>query len=206
MSTKCKIKIKDFDTFNQFHKFIFKKPELNLTTNGELMHIKAISYASKSLQNNNFAERMGKTAKLILSQKCESSITYSYSATDSEGCGILCYAIYNINDEDKFNYKIASDCLLEKKSKPENIGINCAEELIKMIDNNILVDCHMQDNLIPILGLFGGKIKVGKITSHTYSNIKVCEKFLNVEYKIEEFIDKDNRNIVANYISVDDIL
>jgi len=202
MKTKAKIKINDFDNFNKFHDFIFGKNKVNLNTHGSLMHIKSICYASKNLQEKEVAEKIGKTAELILKQKTSVNTIYNYSETDSPGCGIVCYAIYNTSNEEITNYRIGSDKLGEKGIKPEEIGQECAENLIKMIEENIIVDNHMQDNLIPILGLFGGKFKTGKITSHTLSNINVCEQFLPVKYKIEEVIEKDNHGIISNIISV----
>lgn len=43
----------------------------------------------------------------------------------------------------------------------------------------------MGDQIIPYLGLVGGKIKVSEITDHLKSNIWVVEKFLPVKFKIE---------------------
>lgn len=205
MKSKCKTKINDFDNFARFHDFIFNKNVINFSNNCELMHIKAICFASKSLQNKNVAEKIGKTADLILKQKCSTNVVYNYSETDSEGSGIVCYAIYNPINENDIGYRIGSDYLSEKETKFEDVGRICAERLSKMIDDKIIVDEHMQDNLIPILGLFGGKFKTGTITSHTKSNIMVCEKFLDVKYKIKEFVDKDNNNIISNIISVEKI-
>jgi RNA 3'-terminal phosphate cyclase len=49
-----------------------------------------------------------------------------------------------------------------------------------------VVDHHLADNLIPLLALLGGRMITSKITGHIHSNIYVCEKFLNVNFKIDE--------------------
>lgn len=204
LKTKHKTNIKDFDNFEKFHEFIFEKPALNLTQQGNIIFIKGISFASKSLEKYQVAEKIGKTASLILKQITSTNITYNYSETPSKGFGMLCYAIYNFKDDNSEikSYRVASDMINSKDLKPEELSRRCAENLISKINKNMLVDENLQDNLIPLLALFGGKIKVQDLTGHTLSNIMVCEKFLKVKFNVDKFNDKDNNNIVSHMISV----
>ena len=57
-------------------------------------------------------------------------------------------------------------------------------DTIKLINDKTPIDEHLADNLIPFLGLFGGKIKTNKITNHILSNIYVTELFLECKFKI----------------------
>jgi RNA 3'-terminal phosphate cyclase len=57
------------------------------------------------------------------------------------------------------------------------------------LDSGAALDEHLGDNMIPIIGLTKGRIRVSRITEHLKSNIYVCENFLDVKYTIDE---KDN--------------
>ncbi|MFT4304243.1 MAG: RNA 3'-terminal phosphate cyclase [Candidatus Woesearchaeota archaeon] len=186
--TVPKFKRIDFDNFEKFHQFIFGNPALNISNFRKLMIIRGVSHASFDLQQNSVAERQAKATELMLRQHGIVEIERMYSKTESTGSGILLYAVFENNK------RIGADVIGEKKIKSEEIGRMCYEKLEKILRQKI-VDEHMQDNLIPLLGLFGGKIKVGEITMHTKSNIKVCEEFLGVEYNIENQSE-------ANFISV----
>jgi len=63
------------------------------------------------------------------------------------------------------------------------------------------VDEHLADNLIPYLAIFGGQIKVSKITDHTLTNIFTCEKFFDIKFKIDQNIisvkDQESASIAA---------
>lgn len=196
VKNKPRFKRIDFDSFEKFHQYIFGNPPIELSRNGELMFINGISHASSDLQDKKVAERQAQNAELILKQKCKANVQSEYSKTDSTGSGILVYAVYKYLDGKKMKqYRIAADVLGEKGVKAEEIGRIASEKLLGIIKNEIIVDECMQDNIIPMLGLFGGRIKTGKITGHTKSNIAVCEKFLNVKYHIESQRE-------ANFISV----
>ena len=61
-----------------------------------------------------------------------------------------------------------------------------SDKLLKEIDSKAPVDLHLGDNLIPFLGLIGGKIKVSSVTNHTLTNIYVCEEFLGKVFSVDK--------------------
>jgi RNA 3'-terminal phosphate cyclase len=63
--------------------------------------------------------------------------------------------------------------------------------LIEEINSGAAVDKHMIDNLIPVLGIVGGKMKTSEITKHTLSNVYVTEKFLGIKF----VVDKEKKEI-----------
>lgn len=202
VKTKPKYKIIDFDSFEKFHQYIFGNPAIDLAKTGKLASIKGISHASIDLQDKKVAERQSKPIEIQLSGKYPVNIEREYANTLSTGSGILVYAIYTFPGKEK-QYIISSDMLGDKGIKSEEVGRVATENLMKSIKQNIVVDEHIQDNIIPLLGLFGGRIKTGNITNHTKSNIYVCEKFLNVEYEIEYQENKNQKDYSnANFISV----
>ena len=173
-------------------------PKINLTEQHNLIQIKGISHASLDLQKAEVAERQAKAAKIILNKfNCPIQIRTEYSDTLSTGSGITVWAIFSKNPEEiDFNNPIilGADALGEKTKRSEEVGKESAEKLVKEIESKAPVDSHLADNLMPFLALFGGRIKVSKITGHTLTNIYVCEQFLG---KIFE-VDKENNIIKAN--------
>ena len=80
----------------------------------------------------------------------------------------------------------------EKGKSAEQIGKEVAFMLKKQIDSNACADEHMADQILPFMALAApqgeSKIKVAKITDHVKTNIWVIEKFLAVNFSIEDNI------------------
>jgi RNA 3'-terminal phosphate cyclase len=58
--------------------------------------------------------------------------------------------------------------------------------LLETLHTEAAVDVHLADNLIPLLAFVGGKIKTARITDHIRANIYVCERFLDVRFRVDE--------------------
>lgn len=172
-------------------------PKIDLTNQPYLIQIKGISHASLDLQKANVAERQAMAAKSILNKlNCPIQIRTEYCDTLSTGSGITLWAIFSKNpDEIDFNnpIRIGSDTLGERGKKSEQVGKEAAEGLLTEINSKAPVDKHLADNLVPFIALAGGQIKVSAITSHTLTNIYVCEQFLGKIIKV----DKEN-NIIRS--------
>ncbi len=153
---------------------------ISLVEQGKLLQIKGISHASKNLQTANVAERQAKEAESILNKyHVPIDIRTEYCDTFSAGSGIVLWA--------KFEHTIlGSDGLGKRGKRAEIVGEEAANSLIKEIESKAAVDSHLEDNLIPYMALFGGKIKVNELTNHTKTNIFVVEKFLDVKFKIKD--------------------
>jgi RNA 3'-terminal phosphate cyclase (GTP) len=173
-------------------------PRLDMIEQGNLMQIKGISHCSASLEPAKVAERQSLSAQSVLKRmKMENKISDDVNVnirteiceTMSDGSGITLCAIFSTrkDDIDSSNpIRIGADSLGEKGKRSEEVGKEAAERLIKEISYGAPVDEYLADNLMPFLGLFGGKIKVAKISDHTLTNIYVVEKFLDVKFEIDE--------------------
>jgi len=167
-------------------------PHLYLTEQGALKQIKGISHASKDLEHAQVAERQAKSAANILSQlikDCPIDIQAEYANTESTGSGLTLYAAYSHLPDQIDTAKpirIGADVLGERGKSAEEVARECCDKLFEEMQSHAPVDEHLADNLIPILGLVGGKIKTSYITTHTKTNIYVVEKFLDVKFKIDE--------------------
>lgn len=178
---KPKYKLSDFKTFEDFYNSLKNETnKLNLVDRGQLIKIKGISNATKSLEKADVAERQSSSAKHILKKyDCPIDILSEYCDSYSDGSAIVLWAVFQ-------NAMLGSDCLGERGKRAEIVGEEAAKKLVEEISSGAAIDEHMADNLIPFLGLFGGKIKTSKISSHTSANIYVVEKFLNVKFNVDE--------------------
>lgn len=161
----------------------------SLTERGELLYIKGVSHASKSLQEKQVAERQREAALMRLKHlNVPVTINMEYTDTLSLGSGITLWAIFSLKDEidNAHPLRLGADALGEKNIPAEDVGAQAAEQLLKEISSGTPVDKHLADNLIPLLGLVGGSIRISEITPHTLTNISVVEQFLDVKFEIDE--------------------
>jgi RNA 3'-phosphate cyclase len=166
--------------------------QILLTRQEKLLSIKGIANASKSLQKNQVAERMALAAKQALQKLCPVDIDVQYSDSLSDGAGIVLWSLHGEMEIDQNNPIIlGADKLGELHVLAEEIGKRCALKLIEEINSGAAVDKHMIDNLIPVLGIVGGKMKTSEITKHTLSNVYVTEKFLGIKF----VVDKEKKEI-----------
>ncbi len=186
-----KYKLKDFSDTEEFIRFIKQDSiKINLLKQGKLHQIKGISHASKSLESKKVAERQARSARLaLLNTRCPVRIRQEYQDTASTGTGITLYSIHSL-DKNEIDFKnpirLGSDTIGKKGKPSKKVGEECAKELIKAINSKAPVDKHLADNLIPLLALFGGEIKVQEITNHTRTNIWICEQFLGKIFEVDE--------------------
>jgi len=171
INIKPKYKFEDLKNIN--------KP-LNLLEQGRLLQIKGISHASTNLQKANVSERQVREAESILNKyQVPINIRTEYCDTLSYGSGIVLWA--------KFEHAIlGGDGLGELGKKAELVGQEAANNLIKEVESKAAVDSHLADNILPYMGIFGGKIKASEITNHCKTNMYVIEKFLDVNFKVKD--------------------
>ena len=192
MNINPKIKLNDFDNFNDFHAHLkenIQKYYLNEQHN--LIQIKGISHASMNLQQAKVAERQADSALRILKQKYNIPISMinEYQDTLSAGSGITLWAIFskNKNDIDENNpIRIGSDSLGEQGKKAEIVGEEAADNLIKEIESRAPVDRNLADQILPFMALVGGYIKISEITNHARTNIYTIEQFMGNIFKVDE--------------------
>lgn len=177
-----------FDEFIEDNKEDFKK--IVLLKQGYLIQIKAISHSSLDLEKKEITQRQARAAKLQFKKlRTHVHINEEYQSTLSTGTGITCHAIFSLDEDDIDSINpiiLGGSSYGELRKSAERVGTEAANELIKSIKSKAPVDKYLADNLIPFLAIFGGRIKVEKITNHTRANIWVCEQFLGKIFEINE--------------------
>ena len=158
------------------------QPSIELMDRGPLENIEGIAHASVRLKQGKVVERMIEAATVELSDIGSPNFQTDYRDTLSPGAGMTCWATYS--SQNPHPVIIGSDVLGERRVSAENVGRQCAAKLKAFMESGSPVDPHLADNLIPLLGLFGGRFKTVSITDHTKTNIWLVENFLEKRFSI----------------------
>ncbi|MHA2312757.1 MAG: RNA 3'-terminal phosphate cyclase, partial [Candidatus Thorarchaeota archaeon] len=80
----------------------------------------------------------------------------------------------------------------------EEVGFECAEQLLKEISTGMAVDSHLCDMLIPYMALADGVSRIGvtEVTSHLMTNIWAAEKLIDAEFSLQGELGKPGTLVV----------
>jgi RNA 3'-terminal phosphate cyclase (GTP) len=156
-------------------------PKLDSSMRRDVAGIKGVSAAASVLAKARVAERQAEAAREALGSRVPVEIGEEYCRTASPGSVITVWAL------DRHGRALAGGDALGERGKPaEAVGREAAEKLLQTLDTEAAVDVHLADNLIPLLALVGGAIQTARITDHIRANMYVCERFLDVDFKVNE--------------------
>jgi len=188
VSIRPKFKFQEYPSFNVFRKEVFENvPHFKLEDQGKLIKINGVSHASRNLSERNVAERQADSAKTILkSLGVPVSIQPEYNQSLSAGSGITLWAIFSTGKDIEIeNPIILGSCNVgELGIRAEDVGMNCAKDLINEINRGSAVDSHLSDQLIPWL-MFGGVIDTKELTNHSRTNLWTINNFIMPAIKEE---------------------
>jgi RNA 3'-terminal phosphate cyclase len=127
------------------------------------------------------AERQAESAGSVLGPGLPLDIRAEYCRSASPGTVIT---LWTVDAEGRA--LVGADALGEKGKPAEEVGHEAARRLLETLHTEAAVDVHLADNLIPLLAIAGGTIKTARITDHIRANVYVCERFLDVRFRIDE--------------------
>jgi len=154
---------------------------LRVSGRGQSLSIKGISAASEFLARARVAERQAEAAGAVLGPGLPLDIRAEYCRSASPGTVIT---LWTVDAEGRA--LVGADALGEKGKPAEEVGHEAARRLLETLHTEAAVDVHLADNLIPLLAIAGGTIKTARITDHIRANVYVCERFLDVRFRIDE--------------------
>lgn len=155
-----------------------KLKPLVLTERGNLEKIHAFAVSSQSLRDQEVAQRLLDGFINVIGEN-NLETHKQYVASLDPGCFISGIAKYE-------KTLIGYTTLGKLGVKAEDIGKDCANNLLNEINSNCTVDAFTADQLLIFMALAQkGKIISSKITDHIKSNIEIIEKFLDIKFKIE---------------------
>lgn len=159
---------------------------LNLTEQGAITKIDGASIAAHQLEKRDVAGRQAKAAAEIVQKEIgiAPEIRVEHVEAACPGSGIVLWMKTNSGAI------LGSGAIGELRVTAEQIGHIAARDLAADFKTGAAVDRYATDQLIPFMALaaeFGpSAIKVPAITSHAATNIWVVEKFLPVEFRVDE--------------------
>lgn len=158
---------------------------INLTKLGKISHIKGDIIVTKQLKNKNIPKRIKRSFRKKIHQtlSIESEISHKYVDSLSAGVGLEVWA------KTDSGAIISSGTIIgEKHISSEQLGKMATDKITKYIENDIPVDNHLSDQLIPLMAYTHqpSKIKVLELTSHTETNLKLLKKFIDKDYKVHK--------------------
>lgn len=155
-----------------------KLKPVNLTERGKILKIYGFSHASEQLRIRKVAERQKNICEKVLKDflnyrfnyEIPVRITEEYSSTLSAGSGITLVA----RTENSF---LGATALGEIGKTSEQVGDECAKNLISEIQKGGSVDSYMSDQIIPYVGIAKGKVKINELTMHAETNLYIVNLF-----------------------------
>ncbi|MFW9948192.1 MAG: RNA 3'-terminal phosphate cyclase [Candidatus Odinarchaeota archaeon] len=158
---------------------------LNLMELGTIDLIEGEIILSNQLKqgDRNIGERIKKSINLELRNhlKIETEINFEYVDATSPGVGLCLWACSDTGAI------ISSGTILgERNITSERLGKIASKEILRYIKNDIPVDNHLSDQLIPLIAYNKepSSLRVLEITNHTKTNLDLVKLFTHRSYEI----------------------
>lgn len=158
---------------------------IEIKERGKIKRVEGFSIASNHLRKAQVAKRQAQAAEKFLEERYSDiaiAIKTDYTEASSPGSGIVLWAICE-------NTIIGADSLGERGKPSEEVGSEAGWDLIKALESEATLDRYMSDQIIPLLGLYGGTFQYPELTTHIKTNTKIVQEMTGRKFQIdEEFI------------------
>lgn len=156
-----------------------KLNSINLIERGDVFNVHGISVISSLPEHVGERQKLG-AMTLLNEHGFDSHIQTELEKTASPGTSITLIAHCK-------NIILGSDNIGKLGVRAEEIGKQCAKELIASIQSKAALDKWMADQILIFLALAHGKseVTVENVTEHCETNIKVIEQVLDVKFEVD---------------------
>ncbi|MFQ5833566.1 MAG: RNA 3'-terminal phosphate cyclase [Candidatus Thorarchaeota archaeon] len=167
---------------------------LELVQFDDLKEVRGVSHCVRL--PSHVAERQADTAVSVLQENgIEQAVIERESYRKNEdrhlgaGSGIVIWA------ESNKGARLGADSLGERGKPAEDVGSECAHQLLAELSTGFAVDSHLCDMLVPYLALADGLSTIGitKVTSHLQTNLWAAQRVLDVEVSLEGELEGPGR-------------
>ncbi len=152
---------------------------LDLQKKGPTLRLDVWITVSRALQDRQVYERIRKGFEKSWHQK-QWSVTYQGGYEDSRSPGCTAVAVADFG-----THRAGVDLLCRKGVPAERVGQKLATEFRDFLQSPDAVDSHLQDNLVLLLALRGGRVRMTHLTSHTQTHLWLVQKFLGAIFHRE---------------------
>jgi RNA 3'-terminal phosphate cyclase (ATP) len=145
---------------------------LDLETRGTLERVEVYSKAAESLEEREVAERQAARARERLEDAghpVDVRETASVS-TRSPGSSLLLCAVYE-------NTRAGFDALGERGRTSEAVADGAVDAFESFHAGDAPVDPHMADQVMAVLALAGGRVRIPEVTGHVRTNLELVRAF-----------------------------
>ena len=153
--------------------------ELDFRERGEIRCFRILSVVSETLRKRKVGERMAEMAEKKLRQFSYIPIfsRIEYVEADSPGCGILVLAECEKSI-------LGADGIGELGKPAEKVASEAVEVLLQDLRSDSACDRFFSDQILPFLALFGGVIRVPRITAHIRILLPVLEQLVSCHFSV----------------------
>ncbi len=171
-----------------------KVKPIELVNFGDLEGVNGVSHCVRL--PSHVAERQADTAASVLQENGIEQVVIereSYQKNEDRhlgpGSGIVIWA------ESSQGARLGADSLGERGKPAEDVGSECAHQLLGELSTGSAVDSHLCDMLVPYMALADGLSTIGitKVTSHLQTNIWAAQRILDVEVSLDGELGKPGR-------------
>lgn len=149
----------------------------------DIVEVHGISLASQHLKEAEVAERQRKVARHMVANEYPSidmDIAVKYVPSRSPGS---CIVLWGVTED---GLVVGADAIGEKGVRAELVGQEAGQILVDQIRRGAPVDDWVADQLIPVLAVAGGELRVPRFTSHVKHNIAVAQQIVDAEWTVDE--------------------
>lgn len=155
-------------------------PPIDLSEQGQVRRIVGLSHAAVALRARRVAERQAEAAADVLAS-LGVSVTVNVTYDDAYGLGSGVTLWTEMVD----GAPLGASALGARGKRAEDVGREAGRALLAEIRAGAAVDRYLADQLVPFLGVAGGRIMTSEITHHTRSNIYVAEAVLGTRFAVD---------------------
>lgn len=156
-----------------------KLTPIDITSQGELLRIEGVAFAQNLPEH--VVKRTKHAALKRLADFRRIKLDSDLRKGRSAGAGIVLCAVCE-------NTFLGSSVLGEKGLRAEELGDECAQNLLETLGSGATVDEHMLDQIVPYMALAEGpsRVSADKVTPHAETNMSVVEAFLGRRFAIRK--------------------
>lgn len=162
---------------------------LDIMDRDDVVRVEGVSRATTHLEDAEVADRQRSEARRVIANEHPSidiDIATEYVAAKSPGSVITLWAVTADGQI------LGADALGEKGKRSEQVGKEAAEALLEQLASEAPIDTWMADQLIPVLAMAGGRMKIPQFTDHVEHSLRVARQLVDRDWQV----DRD-RNVIG---------
>lgn len=161
--------------------------EIELLDRGDLRRLDIYSKASEGLRSSDVADRQADGLERRIKSRepsAEVEKTVRYVESDSTGSSLVLEAVFE-------GSRAVFDGLGERGKSSEEVAEEVFEQFRDFLGTDAPVDVHTADQLLVLMAIVGGRMRVPEVTDHVQTNLETVRRFgFDLELRGREIVQK----------------